>query len=147
MSTSSTPPTLGILDLDRSEGWAIGRKGGRLVWPVLSDPKSFNGVVGAETSTTLITNMLESGLARRNQFTLEWEPAMAESWTISADEKTITYRLRPNLKWSDGESLTAKDFVFTANQLLLREDIGSNSRSSQLQTNPDGGADIPIIWK
>ena len=137
----------GILDIDRSEGWALGRKGGRLVVASLSDPKSFNGVVAAETSTTDITSMLESGLARRNQFTLEWEPAMAESWTISADEKTITYRLRPNLVWSDGEPITAKDFVFTANQLFLREDIGSNSRSSQLQANPDGGPDIPIVWK
>ena len=137
----------GILDLDRTQGWALGRKGGRLVVASLSDPKSFNGVVAAETSTTDITSMLEAGLVRRNQFTLEWEPALAESWTISADEKTVTYRLRPNLKWSDGEPLTAKDFVFTANQLLLREDIGSNSRDSQFQTNPDGGADIPIMWK
>lgn len=145
---SNQPQTFdGVLDMDRSSGWDLGRKGGRLVVAELSDPKSFNGVVAAETSSTDITSMLESGLARRNQFTLEFEPALAESWTISADEKTITYRLRPNLKWSDGEPLTAKDFVFTANQLLLREDVGSNSRSSQFQTNPDGGPDIPIVWK
>jgi peptide/nickel transport system substrate-binding protein len=137
----------GVLDIDRSGDWEIGRKGGRLVVASLSDPKSFNGAVAAETSSTDVTGMTESGLVRRNQFSLEWEAGLAESWTISADEKTITYRLRPNLKWSDGTALTAKDFVFTANQLLLREDVGSNSRSSQFQTNPDGGPDIPIVWK
>ena len=32
---------------------------------------------------------------------------------ISADGKTITFKLRPNLKWSDGQPLTAKDIDFT----------------------------------
>ena len=32
---------------------------------------------------------------------------------ISADGKTITYKLREDVKWSDGEPLTAEDYVFT----------------------------------
>ena len=32
---------------------------------------------------------------------------------ISADGKTITFELRPNLKWSDGEPLTSEDVAFT----------------------------------
>jgi len=32
---------------------------------------------------------------------------------ISADGKTITYKLRQDVKWSDGEPLTADDYVFT----------------------------------
>jgi peptide/nickel transport system substrate-binding protein len=34
---------------------------------------------------------------------------------VSADEKTWTIRLRPNLKWSDGSPLTAADVVFSLN--------------------------------
>lgn len=137
----------GVLDIDRTDGWALGSKGGRLVLNHLNDPKSFNDFVAAETSSTDITAMMQSGPVRRNQFTLEWEPAMAESWTVSADEKTVTYRLRAGLKWSDGTPLTAKDFVFAANQVYLREDVGSNSRSSQFQSNPSGGPDIPIVYR
>ncbi len=36
-----------------------------------------------------------------------------ENGGVSADEKTITVKLNPDAKWSDGEMLTADDFVFT----------------------------------
>jgi peptide/nickel transport system substrate-binding protein len=32
---------------------------------------------------------------------------------ISRDERTVTYRLRPNLRWQDGTPLTARDVVFS----------------------------------
>jgi peptide/nickel transport system substrate-binding protein len=76
----------GVLDIDRTQGWEIGRKGGRFVITQFgSDPRSFNDAVAAETSSTDVTAQLYSGPVRRNQFTLEFEPALAESWTISAD--------------------------------------------------------------
>ena len=137
----------GVLDIDRTQGWEIGRKGGRFVITQFgSDPRSFNDAVAAETSSTDVTAQLYSGPVRRNQFTLEFEPALAESWTISADELTITYRLREGLQWSDGNDLTAKDFVFTANQIVLREDVGSNGRSSQFQALSDG-TERPLEWE
>lgn len=42
----------------------------------------------------------------------------AESWTISPDGLTYTFKLRPNLKWSDGSPLTATDFVWSAQRLV-----------------------------
>ncbi|MGV8908299.1 MAG: ABC transporter substrate-binding protein [Propionicimonas sp.] len=40
-------------------------------------------------------------------------PMLGESFTYSADGTTVTIKLRPNVKWSDGEPLTADDVVFT----------------------------------
>ncbi|MEE8243356.1 MAG: ABC transporter substrate-binding protein, partial [Pseudomonadales bacterium] len=37
-------------------------------------------------------------------------PGSAESWTVSEDGLTWTFRLRDNLQWSDGQPLTAHDF-------------------------------------
>ena len=37
----------------------------------------------------------------------------AESWSQSADGLTWTFKLRSGLTWSDGEPLTAEDFVFS----------------------------------
>ncbi len=138
----------GVLDIDRSDPeWEIGRKGGRFVITRFgSDPRTFNDAVAAETSSTDVTAQLYSDPVRRNQFTLEFEPALAESWSFSADELTITYRLRPNLTWSDGNDLTAKDFVFTANQIVMREDVGSNARSSQFQALSDG-TERPLVYE
>lgn len=45
-------------------------------------------------------------------------PGAAESWTISADQLTYTFRLRPNLKWSDGSPLTSEDFLWSARRLV-----------------------------
>src|ERR1700750_3457620 len=39
-------------------------------------------------------------------------PMGAASWTQSADGLTLTFKLHPNLVWSDGEPLTAEDYVF-----------------------------------
>lgn len=44
-------------------------------------------------------------------------PGMAESWTVSADGLTYTFKLRPNLKWSDGDALTAEDLVYSFRRL------------------------------
>jgi oligopeptide transport system substrate-binding protein len=41
----------------------------------------------------------------------------AESHTMSADGLTYTFKLRPNLKWSDGTALTAEDFVYAARRV------------------------------
>lgn len=37
----------------------------------------------------------------------------AESYTVSPDGLLYTFKLRPNLKWSDGTALTAEDFVYS----------------------------------
>ncbi len=39
-------------------------------------------------------------------------PGAAESWTISDDGKTYTFHLRRNARWSNGEPVTAHDFVY-----------------------------------
>ncbi|MGH8275289.1 MAG: peptide ABC transporter substrate-binding protein, partial [Steroidobacteraceae bacterium] len=38
-------------------------------------------------------------------------PGVAESWSVSADGKVYTFRLRPNARWSSGERVVAADFV------------------------------------
>jgi peptide/nickel transport system substrate-binding protein len=40
-------------------------------------------------------------------------PMLGESFTYSADGRSVTIKLKPNVKWSDGEPLTADDVVFT----------------------------------
>ena len=44
-------------------------------------------------------------------------PGAAESWTISDDGLTYTFKLRDH-KWSDGTPVTAEDFVYSWRRLL-----------------------------
>ncbi|MBW6431692.1 hypothetical protein K0A96_00730, partial [Patescibacteria group bacterium] len=56
--------------------------------------------------------LLFSGLTR-NVENLEVKGNLAESWEISKDKKTYTFKLRDNLVWHDGEKLDADDVYFT----------------------------------
>ena len=42
----------------------------------------------------------------------ELSPGVAESWTVSDDGLVYTFKLRQNAKWSNGDPVTANDFVF-----------------------------------
>ncbi|MBL8644955.1 MAG: peptide ABC transporter substrate-binding protein [Rhodospirillaceae bacterium] len=48
----------------------------------------------------------------------------AESYTVSPDGLTYTFKLRPNLKWSDGTPLTAEDFVYSFRRIQSPETAG-----------------------
>ncbi len=50
------------------------------------------------------------------------QPAAAEGWTWSADRLTLTLKLRHDGRWSNGDPVTAQDFV-RAWQRLLRQDM------------------------
>ena len=45
-------------------------------------------------------------------------PGSAESWMVSEDGLTWTFKLRDDLFWSDGEPLTAHDFVYAFRRLM-----------------------------
>jgi peptide/nickel transport system substrate-binding protein len=53
------------------------------------------------------------GMLRVEPFTGEWIPNFAEGWTVSDDGLAYTFRLRHDLRWSDGEPITAHDFYFS----------------------------------
>ena len=44
-------------------------------------------------------------------------PAMADNMRVSSDGRTYLFRLREDARWSDGEPLTAEDFVFAWNSI------------------------------
>ena len=52
------------------------------------------------------------------------EPGLVASWELSDEDRTLTLHLRKGLKWSDGEPLTADDFVFTYDHIFRNEALG-----------------------
>jgi oligopeptide transport system substrate-binding protein len=45
-------------------------------------------------------------------------PGVAESWSISDDGKTYSFTLRENARWSNGDPVTAEDFVYSLRRIM-----------------------------
>jgi peptide/nickel transport system substrate-binding protein len=97
----------------------------QVVFSILSDPKTFNAVLNAESPN--VFGLTYEGLVTENPITGKTEGALAEDkWEISQDELRFVFTLRKGLKWSDGQPLTADDVVFSYNDLYLNPAIPNN---------------------
>ena len=93
-----------------------------------SDPKSFNPIVAKETSTTAVTGLMFEGLTRTNGVTTAVEPALASSWEVSVDGLVWIVHLRRDVQWFDGAPFTARDVVFTFQELIYNPDVPASAR-------------------
>lgn len=105
-----------------------GVRGGRLIISEMGEPRSFNYLVSDEAATRDIGRLMFWGLLYFDVPTQTVRPALAESWTNSPDGKTWTFKLRKNLRWSDGWPLTADDVVFTWNDIIYNPAIPNSLR-------------------
>jgi peptide/nickel transport system substrate-binding protein len=105
-----------------------GNLGGRFIVSEVGDPKTFNYLMANESSSLDIARFMFWGLLKFDVPTQQARPGLAESWTNSPDGKTWTFKLRKNLRWSDGEPLTADDVIFTWNDVIYNTNINTVAR-------------------
>jgi len=79
---------------------------GNLAEPLELDPH----LISAYTDQNIAVALFE-GLCALDERTSQPVPAAAEKWEVSPDGLIYTFHLRPTAKWSNGEPLTAGDFV------------------------------------
>ncbi|CAG7856908.1 Oligopeptide-binding protein AppA [biofilm metagenome] len=75
--------------------------------------KTITPLISTDAYAASIQGYVLESLLTRNPDTLAWEGLIAKSWQISDDGLVITFQLRDDVKFSDGEPLTAEDVVFT----------------------------------
>jgi peptide/nickel transport system substrate-binding protein len=87
-----------------------------------SDAVSFHPYTTSDSASFAYQGLVWAGaLLRLDEKTLEYIPNMAESYTISEDGLTFTFKLRQGLKWSDGQPLTAQDYKWSYDQVIKPE--------------------------
>jgi oligopeptide transport system substrate-binding protein len=74
-------------------------------------PKSFDPAAAVAPPETDVVRAVYEGLTDTDPKTLATVPAVAAEWKSSEDFKTWTFKLRPDARWSNGERVTAADFV------------------------------------
>ncbi len=95
-----------------------GGGGGKPVTFDVGDPQgidSMSPLIGVTVAAYEAWNIQYATLTDKAAKDFSTIPGLAESWEESNDGKTFTYKLRPNMKWSDGEPLTAEDVDWSIN--------------------------------
>ncbi len=88
-------------------------------------------MIAGDASSHAIAGQMYLSLLKYDK-NLDLTGQLAESWIVSADNLSITFRLRPNLTWSDGKPLTSADCAFTL-KLLLDEHTQSAYKSDYIK--------------
>jgi peptide/nickel transport system substrate-binding protein len=87
--------------------------GGRIVVGATGDPKTMQPVISGDTTSSAIWQQVYLTLTRSNYKTGQVEPNLAEKFDLSSDGLTLTYTLRDNLVWSNGDPFTGEDWKYT----------------------------------
>ena len=84
----------------------------------LSEPTDLDPHVITSIQDFNILLALMEGLTQYDPKTAEPIPGVAERWEASDDLRSWTFHLRRNARWSNGDPLTAHDFVFAFHRML-----------------------------
>src|SRR5215217_2067555 len=92
--------------------------GGVVNFLLYEDPDSLNPLVGQTTIAVQVSLAILEGLTYSDpdgnfQTALAAELPTLENGGVSEDLKTVTWKLKPGLLWSDGEPVTSEDVKFT----------------------------------
>ncbi|MEZ5478478.1 MAG: peptide-binding protein [Thiolinea sp.] len=110
---------------DYAQGdWSVGSFGNNL--------KTLTPLVSSDAYASDVQEKVLETLITRDPDTLEWDGLIAQSWQVSEDGLVITFRLREDVRFSDGTPLTAEDVVFTFN-FIMNEAIQAPRQRAYLE--------------
>ena len=89
-----------------------------VIYPFAQTVSKLTPLISSDIYQSVIAEHVMESLAVRDPQTLVWKPMLAASWTVSEDGLTITFKLRDNVTFSDGEPFTSADIVFSYNWIM-----------------------------
>ena len=111
MLCSCNQPTQQLTDITLNKTYSS-QAGGTLIDAMLGEPSSLVSMIAGEAPSSAITANIFNKLLKYNK-NLDLEGELVSGWQVSPDQKTITFTLKPNLKWADGKPLTSADVLWT----------------------------------
>jgi peptide/nickel transport system substrate-binding protein len=105
--------------------------GGQLIMKLDKDPDNFNPILSSTSYGSAIYSQVYDSLFDYND---KWEPIgrLAESWTFTNNNLTMTIKLRQGIKFHDGTDFTADDVVFTYMSIMDKEYTGPRASNVKL---------------
>jgi peptide/nickel transport system substrate-binding protein len=110
------------------------KSGGELIFPVPSEPPSYDGhreeTFGLIHPIAPFYNTLLRVDPNDRSGTKPY-PSLAESWTVSQDGRTYTFKLRQGVKFHDGSEMTSKDVKASYDKIIFPPAGMGSSRKGQ----------------
>jgi peptide/nickel transport system substrate-binding protein len=97
------------------------KRGGRAIIGTLGEAQTINPLLANETEGQWRDKMLFEEFVKVDLESLKPQPNIAKSWQVSDDGTQFTFNLRDDVKFSDGQPLTANDVSFTLHGILKKE--------------------------
>ena len=119
------------------------QSGGTLIDAMLGEPSSLISMIAGEAPSSAITANIFNKLLKYNK-NLDLEGELVTSWQVSTDQKTITFKLKPNLKWADGKALTSADVLWTWQ--AITDDKNGSPYASDFQLVKKAEAPDPLTF-
>ena len=107
-----------------------GKRGGTFIYSSFGEgPKTFDPVTANEGSSVDLINIMFAGLISYDYTTQRHVPNLLKEWYMEEDPHNWILRLRSGMKWSDGQPITADDFMFTM-QVIFDPNIVTPSKDT-----------------
>jgi peptide/nickel transport system substrate-binding protein len=85
---------------------------------ITTDIDSLNPFVGIVAESYEVYQTMYDYLVGYSPKDFSPVPELAESWQVSQDGLTWTFKIRQGSKWSDGQPVTARDAAYTFNRIM-----------------------------
>lgn len=91
-------------------------------------------LLSSDVYAAIIQARVIESLAYRDPDTFEWRPLLATGWKVSQDGLRISFQLRRNVTFSDGQPFTADDVVWTY-EWIMNEKVDAPRQRAYLKEN------------
>jgi peptide/nickel transport system substrate-binding protein len=122
------------------------KKGGTLTYTFQPEPTALSTIATTAVPVAIASTKIFESLLEYSGKELTPKPGVAESWTVSPDQMVYTFKLRPGVKWQDGEPFTSADVKFSIESIIIPYHARSKIYFGQLASvdAPDPGT---VIFK
>jgi len=121
---------------------AFAQSGSELRFCLHSEPKTFNPLLPEDDSSETIRNLTGGVLIRVDRLTQNAIPELATAWKISNGGRTIIFKLRDGVRFSDNTPFSAEDVGYTVRQLM---DPALHSPTADSFRSGEGAVEIQVL--
>jgi peptide/nickel transport system substrate-binding protein len=131
-SGTKPPATGGVLTISNESG---------SLW--VCDFNPYNGAVNSQSFGIIYETLVYDNLLNDKK-----TPWLASAYQWSTDSKTLTFTIRPNVQWTDGQPFSAADVVFSFNLIKQHQELDLQSVWTVLDTVKQEGSDkVVMVFK